>query len=86
MLARTRRTRDSCSALSAGSGYRVFVFSTPKQGFPNFSTNQGVHVAGEFRTVQQPGEGCQMLDVDDALLAHAALYRSRTAPEPTSRD
>jgi gamma-glutamylaminecyclotransferase len=28
----------------------VFVFGTLKEGFPNFATNQGVRVAGSFRT------------------------------------
>jgi gamma-glutamylaminecyclotransferase len=28
----------------------VFVFGTLKEGFPNFATNRGVRIPGEFRT------------------------------------
>jgi gamma-glutamylaminecyclotransferase len=31
---------------------QVFVFGTLKQGFPNFATNTGQRVPGDFRTVQ----------------------------------
>lgn len=31
----------------------VFVFGTLKEGFPNFRTNRGVRVRGEFVTVQR---------------------------------
>lgn len=32
---------------------QVFVFGTLKQGFPNFATNTGRRVPGDFRTVQR---------------------------------
>ncbi|MBN8757518.1 MULTISPECIES: gamma-glutamylcyclotransferase family protein [Variovorax] len=31
----------------------VFVFGTLKEGFPNFATNRGKRVAGEFSTVKR---------------------------------
>ncbi|WP_285414832.1 hypothetical protein [Variovorax sp. efr-133-TYG-130] len=31
----------------------VFVFGTLKEGFPNFTTNRGKRVAGEFVTVER---------------------------------
>ncbi len=31
----------------------VFVFGTLKEGFPNFATNRGKRVAGEFSTVER---------------------------------
>jgi gamma-glutamylcyclotransferase (GGCT)/AIG2-like uncharacterized protein YtfP/GNAT superfamily N-acetyltransferase len=34
------------------SNHLVFVFGTLKQGFPNFATNQGQRVPGEFETTQ----------------------------------
>jgi len=33
--------------------HRVFVFGTLKEGFPNFSTNRGTRVAGDFMTVER---------------------------------
>ncbi|KOO08868.1 gamma-glutamylcyclotransferase family protein [Vibrio hepatarius] len=30
--------------------HKVFVFGTLKQGFPNFKTNKGVRIAGDFQT------------------------------------
>ncbi len=32
---------------------RVFVFGTLKQGFPNFATNRGRRIGGDFRTAQR---------------------------------
>ena len=32
---------------------RVFVFGTLKQGFPNFGSNAGVRLPGDFATVQR---------------------------------
>ena len=31
----------------------VFVFGTLKEGFPNFATNRGARVAGDFMTVER---------------------------------
>ncbi|MDM0034736.1 gamma-glutamylcyclotransferase family protein [Variovorax sp. J22P271] len=31
----------------------VFVFGTLKEGFPNFATNKGARVAGDFMTVER---------------------------------
>lgn len=31
----------------------VFVFGTLKEGFPNFTTNKGARVAGDFMTVER---------------------------------
>lgn len=33
--------------------YRVFVFGTLKEGFPNFAVNKGARVPGAFRTVDR---------------------------------
>jgi len=31
----------------------VFVFGTLKEGFPNFATNKGVRIAGDFMTIER---------------------------------
>lgn len=31
----------------------VFVFGTLKEGFPNFSTNKGIRLPGEFQTLER---------------------------------
>lgn len=31
----------------------VFVFGTLKEGFPNFTTNRGLRIPGEYRTAQR---------------------------------
>jgi gamma-glutamylaminecyclotransferase len=40
-----------CELPPEGGHNLVFVFGTLKQGFPNFATNRGVRLPGEFQTV-----------------------------------
>ncbi|MRS97504.1 gamma-glutamylcyclotransferase [Ralstonia pickettii] len=39
--------------MSASEKSVVFVFGTLKEGFPNFATNRGQRIPGEYRTVQR---------------------------------
>src|SRR2546425_4132829 len=41
------------SNVRALMSHHVFVFGTLKEGFPNFTVNKGLRVAGEFATVQR---------------------------------
>src|SRR6478672_567892 len=48
-----RRARACSVAGGCAVSHRVFVFGTLKEGFPNFATNRGHRIAGDFVTVQR---------------------------------
>ncbi|MBI2772034.1 MAG: gamma-glutamylcyclotransferase [Burkholderiales bacterium] len=53
----------------------VFVFGTLKEGFPNFATNKGARIAGEFVTAQAfplylVGERCSPWMIDQPGQGH----------------
>ena len=65
----------------------VFVFGTLKQGFPNFATNKGARVAGDFMTVERyplylVGERYSPWLVDAAGKGERVVGLEDSSPQP----